>query len=114
MHSACLLPLATALPTFLRLGVNTYFLGQFIFTYVHVGRALCLESRVSWVRVPPRAAPFSFEKEVVLVGIALFVMHLPCTLDSCKIPFNLEFEFGLITPVCSYILSEGFSVLSMP
>ena len=36
-----------------------------------VGRALCLESRVSWVRV--------FEKEVVLVGIA---MHLPCTLDS--------------------------------
>ena len=44
-----------------------------------VGRALCLESRVSWVRVPPRAAPF-----VVLVGIALFVMHLPCTLDSCR------------------------------
>ena len=40
---------------------------------------LTLESRVSWVRVPPRAAPFSFEKEVVLVGIA---MHLPCTLDS--------------------------------
>ena len=32
------------------------------------------------VRVPPRAAPFSFEKGVVLVGIA---MHLPCTLDSC-------------------------------
>ena len=27
--------------------------------------ALCLESRVSWVRVPPRAAPFSFEKGVV-------------------------------------------------
>ena len=26
----------------------------------------------------PRAAPFSFEKEVVLVGIA---MHLLCTLD---------------------------------
>ena len=47
-----------------------------------VGRALCLESRVSWVRVPPRAAPFSFEKEVVLVGIA---MHLPCTLDSCLV-----------------------------
>ena len=78
-----------------------------------VGRALCLESRVSWVRVPPRAAPFSFEKEVVLVGIA---MHLPCTLDSCKIPFNLELGVfgGLITPVCYYILSEGFSVLSMP
>ena len=40
---------------------------------------------MSWVRVPPRAAPFSFEKELVLVGIALFVMHLPCTLDSCKL-----------------------------
>ena len=44
-----------------------------------VGRALCLESRVSWVRVPPRAAPFSFEKGVFLVGVALFVTHLPCT-----------------------------------
>ena len=29
-------------------------------------------------------APFSFEKGVFLVGIALFVMHLPCTLDSCS------------------------------
>ena len=45
-----------------------------------VGRALCLVSGVSWVRVPPRAAPFSFEKGVVLVGVALFVMHLPCAL----------------------------------
>ena len=43
-----------------------------------VGRALCLVCRVSWVRVPPRAAPFSFEKGVVLVGVALFVMQLPC------------------------------------
>ena len=58
-----------------------------------VGRALCLESRVSWVRVPPRAAPFSFEKEVVLVGI---VMHLPCTLDSCIIMWPIE--NGMIMP----------------
>ena len=29
---------------------------------------LCLVSRVSWV--PPRAAHFSFEKAVVLVGVA--------------------------------------------
>ena len=42
-----------------------------------VGRALCLVSRVSWVRVPPRAALFSFEKGVVLVGVALY---FPCTL----------------------------------
>ena len=33
-----------------------------------VGRVLCLVSRVSWVRVPPRAAPF--EKDFVVV-------HLP-------------------------------------
>ena len=26
--------------------------------HVHVGRALCLECRVSWVRVPPEAAHF--------------------------------------------------------
>ena len=26
--------------------------------HVHVGRALCLEYRVSWVRVPPEAARF--------------------------------------------------------
>ena len=26
--------------------------------HVHVGRALCLEYRVSWVRVPPEAAHF--------------------------------------------------------
>ena len=38
-----------------------------------VGRALCLVSRVSCVRVPPRAAPFSLEKCVVLVGVPLFV-----------------------------------------
>ena len=49
-----------------------------------VGRALCLESRVSWVRVPPRAAPFSFEKEVVLVGVALLCTCL-APLDSCSV-----------------------------
>ena len=41
-----------------------------------VGRALCLESRVLWVRVPPRAALFS-----VLVGVALCTCLAP--LDSC-------------------------------
>ena len=71
-----------------------------LFTYFHK----TFSEHVSWVRVPPRAAPFSFEKEVVLVGLA-----------PLKIPFNLELGVfgGLITPVCSYILSEGFSVLSM-
>ena len=42
-----------------------------------VGRALCLECRVSWVRVPPRAALFSFgEKSVVLGAVELFALHL--------------------------------------
>ena len=42
-----------------------------------VGRALCLDCRVSWVRVPPRAALFSFgEKSVVLGAVELFALHL--------------------------------------
>ena len=55
-----------------------------------VGRAsLCLDcrvSRVSWVRVPPRAAHFFFEKNVVLGVVELFALHLCCLsphYDSC-------------------------------
>ena len=51
-----------------------------------VGRALCLDCRVSWVRVPPRAALLSLEKSVVLGAVELFALHL-CFLsphyDSC-------------------------------
>ena len=41
-----------------------------------VGRALCLDCRVSWVRVPPRAALFSLKKSVVLGAVELFALHL--------------------------------------
>ena len=54
-----------------------------------VGRALCLECRVSWVRVPPEAAHFFLGKVTalgVLCCFALFVclnllasFFLPCT-----------------------------------
>ena len=45
-----------------------------------VGRALCLWLAVSWVRVPPRAAPFSFEKCVFL---GVIDMHLLCSHTLC-------------------------------
>ena len=41
-----------------------------------VGRALCLDCRVSWVRVPSRAALFSLKKSVVLGAVELFALHL--------------------------------------
>ena len=41
-----------------------------------MGRALCLDCRVSWVRVPPRAAHFSLKKSVVLGAVELFALHL--------------------------------------
>ena len=51
-----------------------------------MGRALCLDCRVSWNRVPPRAAHFIFEKSAVLGAVELFALHL-CYLsphyDSC-------------------------------
>ena len=39
--------------------------------YVHVaGRALCLECRVAWVRVPPEAAQFSLRRvKVTALGV---------------------------------------------
>ena len=41
-----------------------------------------LESRVSWIQIPPRAATFflSLKKGVVLGGIELFALPLPCSL----------------------------------
>ena len=76
-----------------------------------VGRALCLDCRVSWVRVPPRAALF-LGKSVVLGAVELFALHL-CYLsphyDSC-ILLSMEIRRlgGLITQACSYMLSYEF------
>ena len=38
--------------------VSTNHLYMYMYIHVHVGRALCLEYRVSWVRVPHEAAHF--------------------------------------------------------
>ena len=74
-----------------------------------VGRALCLDCRVSWVRVPPRAANFFFEKSVVLGVVALHLCCLSPHYDSC-ILLSMEIRRlgGLITPACSYMLSYEF------
>ena len=47
-----------------------------------MGRALCLDCRVSWVRVPPRAALFFFEKSVVLGVVELFGFALVLFITS--------------------------------
>ena len=67
---------------------------------------------MSWVRVPPRAAPFSFEKDVVLVGVALFVMHLPYSCWSwlllshsiCYVPDTVQAGFCNDSVSCVSVL----------
>ena len=56
-----------------------------------LGRALCIDCRVSWVRVPPRAAHFFFEKSVVLGVVELFALHLCC----------LSPHYDLYTCICT-------------
>ena len=61
-----------------------------------VGKALCLDCRVSWVRVPPRAAHFSLKKSVVLGVVELFALHLCCLSPhyvSCMHFFVSVWEF---------------------
>ena len=73
-----------------------------------VGRALCLESRVSWVRVSPRAAPFSSEKGVFPVGVAnrsfqvfvsicVFVRLQPITPTVLCVSVYAKFESSYVT-----------------
>ena len=45
---------------------------------VHVHVYTCLESRVSWVRVPPRAARFSFGKKKELSWLVLLCLSCTC------------------------------------
>ena len=77
-----------------------------------VGRALGLESRVSWVQVPPEAADFSLKKSlpqvslncvvflcVYLEGVLKFVYHV-CT-QSPTLLYNIPFVFlRVIHPSC--------------
>ena len=74
-----------------------------------VGRALCLDCRVSWVRVPPGQLIVSLKKCVVLGAVALHLCYLSPHYDSC-ILLSMEIRRlgGLITPACSYTLSYEF------
>ena len=61
---------------------------------------------MSWVRIPPRALPL--EKGVVLGGIELFALPLSYYLTEVHmhiLSLELGIIGGLITPVCSYMLS---------
>ena len=61
-----------------------------------VGRALGLESRVSWVRVPPEPADFSLKKSslncvvllctCILEGVLKFVYHVHAYIHNMQIP----------------------------
>ena len=50
-----------------------------------MGRALFLDCRVSWVRVPPRAAHFFCWKSVILGVVALHLCCLSPHYDSCTV-----------------------------
>ena len=73
---------------------------SYLHVYVHVytcGRALCLECRVSWVRVPPEA-PLFFLGRVTALGVlccfALFVCLFVCLtlLASFFLPSHLSLK----------------------
>ena len=74
-----------------------------------VGRALGLESRVSWVRVPPEAAHFSLEKElchVVLCLVVLYCIVLPCLLSrtmSCTLVYMYNVHDIVHVPCTLYM-----------
>ena len=48
-----------------------------------VGRALCLESRVSWVESHPGQLLFPLKKGVVRVGVAFLLCTCLAPLESC-------------------------------
>ena len=43
-----------------------------------IGRALCLECRVSWVRVPPEVAHFSRKSDCLGCAVLLCLFDLAC------------------------------------
>ena len=58
-----------------------------------VGRALCLEYRVSWVRVPPEAAHFFLGKVTALGVLCCFALFVCLTLlASFFLPSHLSFK----------------------
>ena len=58
-----------------------------------VGRALCIECRVSWVRVPPEAAQFFLGKMTALGVLCCFALFVCLTLlASFFLPSHLSFK----------------------
>ena len=85
---------------------NMYILGL---VFGVIGRALCLQYRVSWVRVPPEAAHFFLGKVTALGVLCCFALFVSFFLPS-HLSFNiLGLVFGVIggfiTPAFSFILS---------
>ena len=70
-----------------------------------VGRALCLEYRVSWVRVSPEAAHFFLGKVTALGVLCCFALFVCLTLlASLFLPSHLSFKNMYICRLCMYTL----------
>ena len=65
-----------------------------------VGRVLCLEFRVSWVRVPTKAAHFPFWKSDYLGCVVLlyFVVCMQALLASFFLPYNIIINYLFPVP----------------
>ena len=76
-----------------------------------VGRALCLEYIVSWVRVPPEAAHFFLGKVTALGVLCCFALFVCLTLlASFFLPSHLSFKnmYSICTCTCtSYVPSAS-------
>ena len=68
----------------------------YTYMYIHgssVGRALCLEYKVSWVRVPPVVAHFFLGKVTALGVLYCFALFVCLTLlASLFLPSHLSFK----------------------
>ena len=73
--------------------------------YVHVSlfirrtmrcRALCLECRVSWVRVPPEAAPFFRKSDYLGCAVLLCVVVCLTLLASFFLPSHLSLKHDIL------------------
>ena len=54
----------------------------YVYVYMLAGRALCLECKVPWVRVPPEAAHFFLWKSDCL-GCAVLLCFVSCLTFAC-------------------------------
>ena len=71
-----------------------------------LGRALCLEYRVSWVRVPPEAAHFSRKSDCLGCAVLLCLVCLTL-LASFFLPSHFSFKNMYIIPITEIIILTG-------